>query len=307
LFVGMLSVLKLRPCAKHCASFSVRYINLTPRYSSSDIVKTTTASSFQSLVLKEKQKFLSGEYGYLSSPYKSVNHLKELNASVDSSSFKGFQIEPQSNSEKWARKIVNGWIYIVDVMSGFKYEEKTKAIWISKLVLTHMFLPNHSLAGAMVYHTKSVCNPGRDTATVSWYLANADNLRHSFVALLEIKNPNLFYRLATSLAQLIDLAYWAISMFPAPRWNHRMVAYMLEDAIVVLNKCIAEIEAPNSSVGSWKSEKAPQFAVDYYGLKDGESSVKDMLIAIREETYKHLVLNHVIASISNDEMRPLRQ
>ena len=67
------------------------------------------------------------------------------------------------------------------------------------------------------------------------------------------------------------------------------------------------MSTPNSCLSEWNNEQAPQFAVDYWTLKEGNSSIKDMLIAIREDMFKHLVVNHVIASISRKEMRQLRR
>ncbi|XP_075256218.1 uncharacterized protein LOC142348669 [Convolutriloba macropyga] len=304
----MLTALKVPTSTRSCICLN-RFCEFQRRTRSTKVKETATnASPFQTFISTEKEKFLTGKnYSYLSSPYKSTNHLREIDAVSNLTNLKhDFKLEPVTRTEKIAKSIVNGWVVIVDKISGFHKSEKTKQIWLSKLVLTEMFLANAPLVGSMVYHTKAVLNPGRDMGTVSRYLTHADNLRHSFVALLEIKNPNLFYRLATTLVQLIDMAYWAVAMFPAPRWNHRMVAYMLEDSVQVLNECLDEISTPNSCLFEWNNEQAPQFAVDYWALKEGNTSIKDMLIAIREDMLKHLVANHVIASISRKEMRPLR-
>ena len=72
-------------------------------------------------------------------------------------------------------------------------------------------------------------------------------------------------------------------------------------------RCLEEISKPNSSISDWSNTPAPKFAVDYWKLKEDKQSVKDMFIAIREDKFKHLVANHVMASISRDEMRALRQ
>jgi len=268
-------------------------------------VHPSTSSSLENLVTKEKERVLTGRWdGVIGSPYTPDNAMKSQQFS--NVSWKDLQIKPTHSAEKGAKSLVNGWVMLVDKMSGYEKEEKGKSVWLSKMVLTGMFLPNPLLAGSLVYHTKAVMNPGRDVGTVTRYMTHSDNLRMSFTALLEMKCPNIFYRMATVTFQTLDLFFWAIFMFPAPRISHRSLAYMLEDAIHVYNRCIEEIDRPNSDIAEWKNEQAPKFAIDYWNLSTG-ASVRDMLVAIREDKLKHLVANHTLASISRYEMRPLRQ
>jgi len=317
----MLFALNLRSCV----SLSVRCINRVIRYSSSDCVKLTTASDFESFVLKEKMKFVeNGErLGYVSS----LNHLKAKIDSVTYSSFKDFQIEPQSVAEKRSKAIVNGRINITDQNSGFKNEDNTKAIWIRKLVFTHDFLNNHLLdlhSRAVLLSRKPRGSTTRKPRDNPWFnllafgvefpwlnhLAYARGLTHSQFALWDIENIGMTY-----LPQIM-VGLWAHARYdgdgpidefsgPQPRWSHRTTAYLFEDAIDVLNKCIAEMDAPHSSIGVWKNMKASKYAINSFGLKDGDSSVKDVLIAIRESNFRHLVFNHLLASLSDDEMQTL--
>ena len=218
-------------------SSGVRSIQHTLKFSSFSSERNflLPQSNLKELVQAEKMAYLDGkEYSYLSKPHQSVNNFCSIDPKSVLKSLKGnLAIEPAGYAEQSAKAIINGWIYLVDKMSGFEKDEKSKDVWMSKLVLTEMFLANPLLMGAMVYHTKSVMNPGRDLGVVSQYLTHADNARLSFVTLLEMKNPNIFYRLTTTLAQTIDLFMCTLLLFPAPRLGHRTLAYMMEDAIDV--------------------------------------------------------------------------
>ena len=193
--------------------------------------------SLQHLVLNEKRNVLTGTWnGFLPDPFKGKNTLRNNSSLVTEEMMLNAYIAPQSRAETAVKSLNNFWISVMDKMSGFEKAQKSKDIWISKLVLTEMFLANALLMGSMVCHTKSVLNPGRDVFTVSRYLSHADNLRMSFTAVLEMKNPNIFYRLSTVIFQTVDLFLWTTLLFPAPRVAHRMLAYLLEDSLDTYNK-----------------------------------------------------------------------
>ena len=71
-------------------------------------------------------------------------------------------------------------------------------------------------------------------------------------------------------------------------------------------RCLEEIEKDDSELKVWKAEKVPDFAVRYWNLKK-DASLYDLLVAFRDDYARHTLINHVIASISRDEMRALRQ
>ena len=188
------------------------------------------------LIKEEKQLYLKGDInGLIRSSNQNETNFKNVKGPSLRMGIAGQTYSSDRVGDKIAKAIIDGWIVIVDKMSGFENDKKSKSVWLSKLILSQMFLANPLLAGSMVYHTKAVLNPGKDLETVSMYLAHANNLRLSFTTLLELKNPNIFYRLITTLIQFIDLSFCAAFMFPAPRFVHRTLAYLLEDATTVFS------------------------------------------------------------------------
>ena len=190
------------------------------------------------LIQNEKQLFLKGDLSALirssvrtESNFTNSNVPANLHHAIIGQTYQSDKI-----GDKIAKSLINGWLLIVDKMSGFENDKKSKSVWLSKLVLSQMFLPNPLLAGSMVYHTKAVLNPGKDLETVSMYLSHADNLRLSFTTLLELKNPNVFYRLITTIISFIDLSFCVAFLFPVPRFVHRTLAYLLEDTTTVFSK-----------------------------------------------------------------------
>ena len=77
----------------------------------------------------------------------------------------------------------------------------------------------------------------------------------------------------------------------SPRTCHRIVGYFEEQAIISYTEYLDEIEN-----GNIENVKAPQIAIDYWGLSQF-AKLKDVIIAVRNDEMGHRDVNHEFVTL----------
>jgi ubiquinol oxidase len=120
-------------------------------------------------------------------------------------------------------------------------------------------------------------------------LEEAENERMHLMFFIEISKPNIFERLLVLCAQgLFGLFYFFVYVF-FPRTAHRMIGYFEDEAVKSYTDYLNQIES-----GAVEDVKAPQLAIDYYGL-DKDACLSDLVKRVREDEQHHSETNHSYA------------
>jgi ubiquinol oxidase len=122
--------------------------------------------------------------------------------------------------------------------------------------------------------------PGIETLLEESY-----NERMHLLIFLKMYEPGLFMRLLVLGAQGVFFNAMFISYLISPRTCHRFVGYLEEEAVLTYTKEIEAIESGRCP--NWAKAKAPQIAIDYYNMPEGQQTLKDMLYYIRADESKH--------------------
>jgi ubiquinol oxidase len=75
-----------------------------------------------------------------------------------------------------------------------------------------------------------------------------------------------------------------------PRTAHRIVGYFEEEAVYSYTEYLREIDE-----GRLPNIAAPQIAIDYWKLS-ADATLRDVVIAVREDEAKHRDVNHRFAA-----------
>jgi ubiquinol oxidase len=121
-------------------------------------------------------------------------------------------------------------------------------------------------------------------------LAEAENERMHLMTFIEIAKPNAFERFLVLTAQAI---FWNMFFFIYvffPRTAHRIVGYFEEEAVYSYTEYLREIDN-----GSLPNIPAPKIAIDYWNLS-ADATLRDVVIAVREDEANHRDVNHEFAS-----------
>jgi len=120
-------------------------------------------------------------------------------------------------------------------------------------------------------------------------LSEAENERMHLMTFIEIAKPNAFERLLVLVAQAIFWNLFFIIYVLFPRTAHRIVGYFEEEAVYSYTEYLREIDA-----GKIPNTPAPQIAIDYWKLGQ-DATLRDVVIAVREDEAKHRDVNHDFA------------
>ena len=92
----------------------------------------------------------------------------------------------------------------------------------------------------------------------------------------------------------------------SPRFCHRFVGYVEEEACSTYTKIIEEIEsAPEGDdLAKWKTELAPKIARSYWKLGH-EGTVVDLMQAVRADEAEHRDVNHVCSELKPGMPNPV--
>jgi len=121
-------------------------------------------------------------------------------------------------------------------------------------------------------------------------LSEAENERMHLMTFIEIAKPNALERLLVLIAQAIFWNLFFVIYFFFPRTAHRIVGYFEEEAVYSYTEYLGEIDS-----GKIPNVPAPQIAIDYWDLPE-TATLRDVVIAVREDEAKHRDVNHQFAS-----------
>jgi len=120
-------------------------------------------------------------------------------------------------------------------------------------------------------------------------LSEAENERMHLMTFIEIAKPNAFERLLVLIAQAIFWNLFFVIYVFFPRTAHRIVGYFEEEAVYSYTEYLREIDK-----GKIPNTPAPQIAIDYWKLSQ-DATLRDVVIAVREDESKHRDVNHQFA------------
>jgi ubiquinol oxidase len=121
-------------------------------------------------------------------------------------------------------------------------------------------------------------------------LAEAENERMHLMTFIEIAKPNAFERFLVLFAQAIFWNMFFVIYVFFPRTAHRIVGYFEEEAVYSYTEYLHEIDS-----GKLPNIPAPKIAIDYWGLP-ANATLRDVVIAVREDEANHRDVNHEFAS-----------
>ncbi|MEA9599405.1 alternative oxidase [Polynucleobacter sp. AP-Sanab-80-C2] len=121
-------------------------------------------------------------------------------------------------------------------------------------------------------------------------LDEAENERMHLMTFIEIAKPNAFERFLVLTAQAVFWNMFFVIYVFFPRTAHRIVGYFEEEAVYSYTEYLREIDN-----GSLPNIPAPKIAIDYWSLS-ADATLRDVVIAVREDEAKHRDVNHEFAS-----------
>lgn len=129
-------------------------------------------------------------------------------------------------------------------------------------------------------------------------LEEAFNERMHLLSFLNVARPGIFMRLMVLGAQGVFYNGFFLSYLFSPRICHRFVGYLEEEAVITYTRAIKDIE--EGRLSKWENAPAPDIAVHYWNMPEGQRSMKDLLMYVRADEAKHREVNHTLANLNQE-------
>ncbi|XP_020896456.1 alternative oxidase, mitochondrial isoform X2 [Exaiptasia diaphana] len=195
---------------------------------------------------------------------------------------------PKTKIDKAAYYSVQALRSLFDLVSLYKIGPMTENKWLNRIIMLETVAGVPGMIGGMARHLKSLRKLSRDHGWIHTLLEEAENERMHLMTALELKQPGTLFRGVIIGAQGVFVNMFFIAYLLSPRFCHRFVGYLEEEAVKTYTYCIECID--NGKLPVWK-------------LKE-DATMRDVILAIRADEAHHRVVNHTLSSIHLDDPNP---
>ena len=81
----------------------------------------------------------------------------------------------------------------------------------------------------------------------------------------------------------------------SPKFCHRFVGYLEEQATLTYSVAIEDLEA--GKLPKWETLEAPEIAITYWNMPEGHRTMRDLLYYIRADEAKHREIHHTLGNL----------
>nr|UNU90929.1 alternative oxidase [Oncomelania hupensis] len=190
-----------------------------------------------------------------------------------------------------------------DILSGFKRGERNEFKWLKRIIFLETVAGVPGMVAAMMRHMISLRRMQRDHGWIHTLLEEAENERMHLMTALQLKQPSWFFRTAVIGSQGVFVTLFSIWYVISPRFCHRFVGYLEEEAVKTYSKCLEDIRG--GPMKHWQTVPAPEVAIRYWKLPE-DAKMVDVILAIRADEAHHRVVNHTLASLKANQFNPYK-
>ena len=174
-------------------------------------------------------------------------------------------------------------------------EKMDERNWLFRCIVLETVAGVPGMVAGMHRHLRSLRTMEHDNGWIHHLLQEAENERMHLFIFMQLRNPGIFMRVIVGLAQAIFVTAFNISYMVSPKFSHRFVGYLEEEAVHTYTMCIKALD--EGKLPMWSIMKAPKEAAEYYGLDTETATVRDVLLSIRADEAVHRSVNHHFSDI----------
>ncbi|KAJ7943954.1 Ubiquinol oxidase [Quillaja saponaria] len=156
------------------------------------------------------------------------------------------------------------------------------------------------MVGGMLLHCKSLRRFEHSGGWIKILLEEAENERMHLMTFMEVAKPKWYERALVFTVQGVFFNAYFLGYLLSPKFAHRMVGYLEEEAIHSYTEFLKELDK-----GNIENVPAPAIAIDYWQLPP-DSTLRDVVMVVRADEAHHRDVNH-FASDMHYQGRELRE
>ncbi|KAL4817295.1 mitochondrial alternative oxidase [Aspergillus spinulosporus] len=196
---------------------------------------------------------------------------------------------------RWGMDLVTGYKHPAPGQEHSKKFQMTERKWLTRFVFLESVAGVPGMVGGMLRHLRSLRRMKRDNGWIETLLEEAYNERMHLLTFLKMAEPGWFMRLMVLGAQGVFFNGFFLSYLISPRTCHRFVGYLEEEAVLTYTRAIKDLES--GRLPHWEKLEAPEIAVKYWKMPEGNRTMRDLLLYIRADEAKHREVNHTLGNL----------
>ncbi|XWS75293.1 hypothetical protein CRYUN_Cryun01aG0073900 [Craigia yunnanensis] len=147
------------------------------------------------------------------------------------------------------------------------------------------------MVGGMLLHCKSLRRFEHSGGWIKALLEEAENERMHLMTFMEVAKPRWYERALIFAVQGVFFNAYFLGYIISPKFAHRMVGYLEEEAIHSYTEFLKELDN-----GNIENVPAPAIAIDYWRLPP-DSTLRDVVMVVRADEAHHRDVNHFASDI----------
>ncbi|XP_016728644.1 ubiquinol oxidase 1a, mitochondrial isoform X2 [Gossypium hirsutum] len=147
------------------------------------------------------------------------------------------------------------------------------------------------MVGGMLLHCKSLRRFEHSGGWIKALLEEAENERMHLMTFMEVSDPRWYERALVFSVQGVFFNAYFLGYIISPKFAHRVVGYLEEEAIHSYTEFLKELDN-----GNIENVPAPPIAIDYWRLSPN-STLRDVVLAVRADEAHHRDVNHFASDI----------
>lgn len=194
-------------------------------------------------------------------------------------------------------KDVNG---MLKSWEGTRYE-MTEEKWLTRCIFLESVAGVPGMVAAFIRHLHSLRLLKRDKAWIETLLDEAYNERMHLLTFIKIGNPSWFTRLIIYMGQGVFANLFFLVYLIKPRYCHRFVGYLEEEAVSTYTHLIKDIDSKR--LPKFDDVNLPEISWLYWTDLNEKSTFRDLIQRIRADESKHREVNHTLANLEQKKDR----
>lgn len=115
---------------------------------------------------------------------------------------------------------------------------------------------------------------------------------------LKLAEPGPTMRFMVLGAQWVFFSGFSLAYLISPQICHRFVGYLEEEAVITYSKAILDLE--NGYLPGWEGLQAPEMAIKYWQMPEGQRCMHSLLLYVRADEAKHRDVNHALGNLDQN-------
>lgn len=181
-----------------------------------------------------------------------------------------------------------------DTFSGYRFGKVTERKVINRCLFLETVAGVPGMVGGMIRHMSSLRGMKRDHGWIHTLLEEAENERMHLLTFMNIRQPGVVFRASIIVTQGVMFTVLFILYLANPRFVHRFVGYLEEEAVRTYSHIMELID--EEKLPAFKSAEVPEVARAYWRLP-ANASYRDMFSVIRADEAGHRLVNHTFADM----------